>query len=488
MKRKILCLCVLTVFAVLLMCGCGEVDGNLTLENGILTWDAVENAAGYEVDLGSGGVNVSQTSYDLAANCSFSGEVSVTVRAVRQDNSRTDIGTLGVSVNTLAQPIVGVEGEGDDLCFVWSAVENATGYTYDAHDGGGKRQAAADEDGKYRVKITDYNEQMIRVVATGGSKDSVLYASNECLYRYSTSRIFDLSLIAEHPAVYYASGVIGSGEVLKVGTTLPKGTYTMTVSMYASTVSGDRLKGNGTWGRRVVDIGKPKVHVWMCQNAPNEYYPEAAESIPYPDEVITVDMLVQVDMNSNAHILFHDFDQREMVVIKDLVYEGKSVLNEQRGVANPEMVIDPFDVTKVGNFLAYYQGVGDWVRNDNWKPFTIRIPTKLSDGMHYVKVNYYVCGPEGQMLTGNGMWGRRVGTADAKAKDLCWIIENDVEQYKATDIPFPTKRSSFVFDVEVKNGYFELRCMDFNKDEYRTAAHPALKSFALNIDDENTHF
>ncbi len=466
MKRKILCLCALAVFAVLLMCGCGEVDGNLTLENGILKWDEIAGATGYEVDLGSGGVAVSQNRYALADNCDCSGEVSVTVRAVRQDNSRTDIGSMKLAVNTLAQPIISVEGEGEDLSFVWSGVENATGYIYDAHDSNGTVPATADEDGKYRVQITNLDEQMIRVTAVGGSEDDVVYASNDCLYRYSSSRVFDLSLIGEHPAVYYATGVIGSEEILKVGTTLPKGTYTMTVSLYASTVSGDKLKGNGTWGRRIVDIGKPKVHLWLCEEAPNEYYPEAENSIPYPDEVITVQMLVNVDHSSNANLICHDFDQGDMVVIKDLVVDGKSVLNDQGGAPNPEIVIDPFDVSKVGSFLAYYRGVGDWVRNDNWKPFTIRIPTKLSDGMHYVKVNYYVCGPQGELLTGNGMWGRRVQTADAKSDELCWIIENDVEQYKATDIPFPTKRDSYIFDVEVKNGWFELRCLDFNKDEY----------------------
>ena len=159
MKKKVLVISAIA-FAVILLVSValfvlpslniGRVDGNLKLEKGILLWDDIPNAAGYEVDLGSGGIPVSDNQYDLAANCGYSGEVSVTVRAIQKNNSRTDIGNMNVAVNKLPQPIISIEGEGEDVCFVWSAVENATGYTYDAHDGKGTVSAVADEDIRQR--------------------------------------------------------------------------------------------------------------------------------------------------------------------------------------------------------------------------------------------------------------------------------------------------------------------------------------------------
>ena len=66
-----------TALCLLLTClsvGCGGKPGEggtLTLENGVLHWEATDAHAftGYEVDLGGGGVAVAATSYDLAANC-----------------------------------------------------------------------------------------------------------------------------------------------------------------------------------------------------------------------------------------------------------------------------------------------------------------------------------------------------------------------------------------------------------------------------------
>ena len=48
----------------------------------MLSWDAVKDASSYEVDLGSGGENVTKTSYALADRCEYTGEFTVTVRAI----------------------------------------------------------------------------------------------------------------------------------------------------------------------------------------------------------------------------------------------------------------------------------------------------------------------------------------------------------------------------------------------------------------------
>lgn len=470
MKKKVLAISILVVLVLLAACTTTPTpaNGDLKLENGILTWDVASDAMCYEVDLGNGGVLVNQNQYDLAANCAYSGDVTVTVRAVLTDNSRRDIGSLDVTVEKLPQPIISIVGEGEEIYFVWTDIENATNYTYDAHDGNGTRTATADEDGFYRVKVTDLDEQLIRVEAAGGSRDNVVYASNSCLYRYSSNRVLDLSLIGEHPAVYYATGVIGVAEVMKVGTTLPAGTYTMTVSMYASTISGDKLTGNGSWGRRIVDVGRPKVHLWMCADAPSDEWPLAEDSIPYPDEVITVQLVVNVDVSSNAQILCHDFDPGEMVIFKDLVVDGKSVLNEQRGLPNPEKVIEPFDLSTVDNYLAYYRGLGVWLARDesNIKDVTLRIPTDLEDGKRTARVDYYICDSKGEMLSGNGLWGRRVLRYGAYMYEMLWLNENKVESYKIEKFPEPNELSSFYFDVEVKDGYIELICLDFNAGDY----------------------
>ena len=92
MKKKVLAISILVVLVLLAACTTTPTpaNGDLKLENGILTWDVASDAMCYEVDLGNGGVLVNQNQYDLAANCAYSGDVTVTVRAVLTDNKASE--------------------------------------------------------------------------------------------------------------------------------------------------------------------------------------------------------------------------------------------------------------------------------------------------------------------------------------------------------------------------------------------------------------
>ena len=463
MKRAISMLTVLVMLLGLVMTGCNRTtgSGSLKLENGILTWDAAKDASYYEVDLGGGGQVTQETSYNLAAQCEFSGEFTVTVRKVDSEGKRTDIGSMAVIASMLPKPIVGVAGSGEDVAFVWSPAEGASGYSYDAHDGNGLRLATPEEDGTYRVAITNTDAQMIRVVANGNSVENNLLLSSETIYQYESGRIFDMALTATYPAVFTSAGK-GGKETLLVGTTLEKGIYDLEVSMYLMDARGMQLSGNGTWGRRIFDNAAN--NFWFCENE-LEGWPGIEGNIPYPDEVYTATLNLTVDRSGNAVIPFFDFNLDEMVVVADIKYEGQSVLSADGGLPKPVPEIEKFDLSTLNNYLKVFRSPGGYY-NDSPDSFNIEIPTDLSDGQHTVDITYYLCTETGDMIEGNGMWGRRLSVEDVDQQSFTWFNEYDIdENHLGVELPEPTEAVTSRFTVEVKNGHFTLVGLDFMAGE-----------------------
>ncbi len=461
MKKKV-SVGILLVFGLyLLMTGCGDKkrNGKLILEDGVLSWKKAADASWYEVDMGSGGIRTEDTQYDLAANCELESCFTVSVRKVSEDGEKSKIGSLEIETKKLEAPIVSVEDKDGELYFVWKEVEGASTYTYDVHDGTGERESEADEDGRYSVPVEDSAKQMIRVTAKGGSEGNKVYLSNDTIYLYEGDTMFDPALMAKYPAVYVSKGLwVDSYEI---GTTLSKGVYDVTVSFYMMDADGRTVTGNGLWGRRITDGAG--TNFWFCETDVENF--ESADTIPSANTMVTRDMNVTVDKYGNLFLHVYDYNVDEQIVFADVVYNGKSVLNSEGGIANASKEVAKFDLTKADSYLKTWTSAGTWYTDDP-AGNTIELPVELSDGIHPVEVSYYVCDKEGDVITGNGMWGRRFAVGYEDAASYVWLNEFDIENaHNGIDLPEPTKLQTATFTVDVKNGKFKILALDFNQGE-----------------------
>lgn len=462
MKKQISVLITTILFFALFVSGCGRQSAadSLKLEKGVLMWNEVKDACSYEVDLGNGGRHTDKTNYDLTSAFEHDGEFTVTVRYLNENGERKDIGTIEVVASFMKKAIVGVEGYENKLYFSWLPVDGAISYSYDAHDGNGIQIAKKSEDGVYRVPITNLSEQMITVVAVGTSNENKLLLSSESVYTYKNGRVFDMSLLAQYPAVYIGDGKTQG--IFKVGSNLKKGIYDLEVSMYLMDSNGNRMTGNGTWGRRILDKGDQ--YFWFCDTAV-EGFEKSGGTIPNSDEIYKTTMKLTVDRGGNVLIPVYDFSIGDRIVVADITYNGKTVLNSEGGIANDVEEVEKLDVTSLDRFLAVFRSSGGYYIEapDEYK---FELPVKLSDGTHTVSVTYYVCDAAGGVLEGNGMWGRRIAGSNPDSGPFVWLNEYDINaDYKATEIPLPTQTKTSKFTVEVKDGKFTLTPIDFNKDE-----------------------
>lgn len=460
-KRSFLMIAAM-IISIGLLSGCGNEaeSGTLKLEEGVLSWKEVAKAAYYEVDMGAGKIVVNETSYDLADECDYTGDFTVTVSSVSENGSKKEIGSMELTSTSLSKPIIGIKEVDGEPYFTWKPVEGATGYAYDAQDGTGIQTVDTNAE-EFLVKITNATQQTIKVTAKGTSDGKQLFIASESSYNYRSSDCFDMSLLAQYPLVFTGKGdVIGS---MDVGTTLTKGVYDLELSLYVMDPHGYTLTGNGVWGRRVVSSDN-KLN-WFCEK-PLENYPESEGTIPKSSEIVTVKVKLAVSRGGNITIPLYDFSKGEMVVIADITYNGKSVINENGGTPNEETEVEKFDVTTVDKYLAYYKSPGVTYTEEQAELFAVNIPLNVADGNYDVAVTYYVCTATGDMISGNGTWGRRIAGADVKKGPLEWLNEYDLaEQYPGVDVPKPTETITSKFNVNVKNGKCQLNALDFGAGE-----------------------
>lgn len=461
-KKKSFLMIAAMMVCVGLLSGCGNEakSGTLKLEEGVLSWKKVAKAAYYEVDMGAGKIVVKDTSYDLADECDYTGDFVVNVSSVRENGSKEEIGSIELTATSLAKPIVGIKEVDGEPYFTWKPVEGATGYTYDAQDGTGLQEVDAEEK-EYLVKVTNATKQTIKVIANGNSDKNQLLIASESYYNYRSSHCFDMSLLAQYPILFTGNGV--GQESIDVGTKLTKGVYDLEISMFIMDPHGYTLTGNGYWGRRIV--GSDNKLQWFCENAVTNY-PESADTIPKSDEITTAKVKLAVTRDGNITIPLYDFAKGEMVVIADVSYNGKSVLNAQGGVPNEVKEVEKFDVSTADKYLAYYKAPGGSYKEDQPELYEVKIPLKVADGNYDVAVTYYVCTATGDMISGNGTWGRRITGADKSKGPITWLNEYDLaEQYKGVDVPLPTETTTSKFNANVKNGICTLNALDFGAGE-----------------------
>lgn len=470
MKKTLLLLSVTALLSISMLTGCTKEktstvgQGSLKLEDGTLSWDAAKNASSYEVDLGSGGETVTKNSYALADRCEYTGDFTVTVRALDASGAKTDVGTMKISAKALSKPSIDIGGTEEEPCFVWKAIEGANTYSYNTYDGKGIRVAEADKDGKVSVPVDNLQEQRITVTAHGGSKGNTLWTSQSATRIYTSSERFDMKLLGKYPAVHTGNPNATPPIYLHVGSTLTKGVYDLDVTLYVMDADGRRLQGNSTWARWIKDLKRQ--HFWFVDEAVKNHEAESENTIPAPNVPVTKNMRLSVNRGGNVLIPIYGFNTGEKLVVADIKYNGVSVLNASKGKPNPMKQVEKFDVSKADDYLVSYKATGEYYEGNEEK-CDIEVPVNLPDGTHYVKVHYYTCKEDGDILEGCGLWGRRLAAKEYyKNGPYTWLNEYDLDvKYPGLDMPNPTERQTAKFTVEVKNKKFKLAAIDFNAGE-----------------------
>ncbi len=127
----------------------------LTLSNGRLTWDAVQDAESYIVKVGEQEFTVQSCEKDIYDAFITEGAVEVSVVAAR-GNVKSDKAVLQVTVEKLSAPQVSVVAE-DNKYFSWQENENAVGYMISVNDGEwvahNTNQYAPIEAGEYTISV-----------------------------------------------------------------------------------------------------------------------------------------------------------------------------------------------------------------------------------------------------------------------------------------------------------------------------------------------
>ncbi len=464
MKRRILLLLAMAGITALGCIGCdtdsASASAELTLENGILSWEPVESAANYEVELNDISLTCRKEEADLLKLCEYEGNYTVTVSSVSDSGKKEKLGNLELSARALKKPEIYVtESTENQMSFAWKAEEGVSGYQYNLYDGQGSRDAEVGEDGTCKVDFDGELETMITVTARGGSKDKELLLKSEESYVFDGNAIFNLAELTKYPFTRTATGKNG-GEYLVAATTLPKGIYDLEVSFYVTNTNGESLSGNGTWGRRLLDR---KNNLWFCSDEV-EGWEGSGNTLPVANEMTTKKCDVTVNKYGEIKLELFNWLENEMIIVADIKQDGKSVMAKEFKPHDPDDDV-LFDTGKLNEFLAVYHGSGKWSADAAPGDNDLIIPTKLADGVYEVEIGYQLMDEKGGMLTGNGMWGRRI--TDETMSTIVWWCEDPVEGH--TDgiekMPRPDTTLTSTFQVVVENGKFKLQCLNFSAGE-----------------------
>lgn len=442
----------------LMMGGCGKKTG-LTLKDGSVSWEEVIDAVEYQVQVDDSIDTCTTSSWDLSKSLKYEGTHQLSVVAVMADGKEKEIGSMEIAAEQLAKPALAVvDNEDATKSFVWSADANVDFYEYDLNDGTGKQKIYAGEENLCRVDFEGTDRTVITVEAAGSSKDNIVYLDNEITYEFEGTKIFNFANLANYP-FYFTSRGTGGLENFKVGTTLEKGNYQLDFTIYLMDSNGNTVTGNGLWGRRITDMMKD---TWFC-NTDVDGRPGSGGTIPESTTAVTYTLDVNVNKYGEAVLSMGDFKANEMMVVADIRLDDKSVMASEV-VQHEEEDMESFDTSDMEQFAVVFRSPGDWMTEENREQYEMNVPTTLKDGVYRIELSYQLMDAGGAMLSGNGLWGRRI--TDEDMTEMVWCTEYDIETYKGMDdMPAPTKVLTSEFTVTVKDGSFKLLCLDFNSGE-----------------------
>ena len=458
MKRHIPLLFATAGILMLMLGGCTS-QNKLNLKNGSVSWEEVKGAVTYQVRIDDSTDTCEETVWDLSKTLKYEGKHTVSVGAVMENGKEKEVGSLEVQAEKLRKPALAVvDNEDVTKSFVWTPDENAEEYVYDLYDGNGKQKIEDQKKGLCKVAFDGTSKTLITVVAYGGSQGNTVYLDSETTYEFEGTQIFNFANLANYP-FYFTSRGTGGLEQFTVGTTLKKGNYKLDFVFYLMDSNGNTLSGNGLWGRRITDTMKD---TWFC-STDVEGWTGSGGTIPESTTAVTRSFEVNVNKYGEAVLSMGDFKANEMMVVADIRMNNKSVMASE-AVSYVKEEIQAFDTAKLEEFEAVFRSPGDWMVEDNREQYELSVPTTLKDGVYQINLQFQLMDANGGMLSGNGLWGRRI--TDESMSEIFWCTEYDLGNYKGMDdMPKPTEVLTSEFTVTVKNGRFTLLCLDFNAGE-----------------------
>lgn len=440
-------------------------NGSVLLKDGVLSWKANDKAVCYEVEMGASSINCEETELELSKLCKYEGEHTITVSMITDSNkkSKKQIGTLDIVAKKLEKPAISIiESDEGETILSWKTQAEAGDYGYDFNDGKGIREAEVGEDQLVKVTVPDDNQRMITITVESTSKDNTYYIGNEVTYRYQGKVLFELSKIAQYPFYSISNGV--SGEKLTAAVDLPKGTYTLDIMFAVMDVNGKSLSGNGRWGR-FATIEGASGEMWFCENEIDDgsrIITACKDTLRPANETITYTKEVAVNKYGEFYITINSFKVNEMLLITDIQLDGKSVMASGLKKHDPEDDAQ-FDTAKLEEFLAVFESKGTG-HNTHPQNDYFSIPINLPDGSYEVQVKYQIMDKDGKKLSGNGLWGRRIGNENMG--DLVWYCDYELKPHtEGAELPTPTRTLTSNFRVKVQGGKFNLLCLNFNLGE-----------------------
>ncbi|MFA6801575.1 MAG: hypothetical protein WCR19_05660 [Acholeplasmataceae bacterium] len=164
MKKIFILFSVLVFSLFLVACGDKALDApEISISNGVVSWEAIENADHYLVFVGNDSIQTSETSYDLKTEDLADGSYTIYVVAAVDNSISAQSNSVTYVVETPVDDTIGVPSNlqiSDEGVLSWNAVTGATGYivivgtTENSASTTNFDLAALDlSDGSYQVKV-----------------------------------------------------------------------------------------------------------------------------------------------------------------------------------------------------------------------------------------------------------------------------------------------------------------------------------------------
>ncbi len=296
--------------------------------------------------------------------------------------------------------------------------------------------------GDMTVHMRDFNEGEMLIVTDVKLDGKSVIAKEIRKISDEEKIVYDTSKMEHFLAVYKSDGTWV--ETMSIPTNLSDGVYKVEVGYQLMASNGSRLTGNGMYGRRIADASGGQA-AWYCEYTRGTIM--TGRELPLPTQEVKDIFTVKVK-DGELQLTCYDFSKGEMVAVTSV--KKLSGTNYR------------YNMTKLaGGKNVYTRQIDGWGADDFAIETTLRQRQQIE-----VEITYAAVDEEGYMLTGNGMWGRRIVDDDNKFAWICATEPSEGAIEAVDTIMEPNKPVTKTMKVTVnKKGRFTISMCDFLKGE-----------------------
>lgn len=307
-----------------------------------------------------------------------------------------------------------------------------------------------DKYGEGLLDLADFNVNEMIVIADIKVNGKSVMA--EGFKEHGKEIVFDTSKLGSFAAVFKGKGTWYSEfpeeSVFEIPVDLKDGVYELELTYQLMDKEGKTLTGNGLWGRRITNSTLDDAEtVWLCDY---ELAPHSdGKDIPLPTKMLSSKFSGKV-VDGVFKIYCLDFNKDEIMAVKSVKKISGSSAR--------------FNIAQLKNYKYVHKDLAEY-NPDKGEKFVIET-TKCERGLFNVEISYYVMDSEGYMLTGNGMWGRRIMSDSEEELWICNTAPHEGHSDAANTVAEPNKVMKKVIQVALnKKGRFTLMMHDFKEGE-----------------------